>query len=223
MKPIIVVNLKTYPEASGRHALTIARIADALVKETGKQIIVAPPMQDLAAVCAAVSIPVYAQHVDNVKPGNTTGFVPPEGAKASGAKGTLINHSEHRLVHADIEELVQRCRALELVTIICTNNVRVSKAAAMFHPDFVAVEPPELIGGNVSVTDANPEIVSGTVQAIKGVAKEVGILTGAGVKNGKDVAKAIELGTNGVLLASGVAKAKEPKVALLDLLSGIPD
>jgi triosephosphate isomerase len=223
MQPVIVVNLKTYPEASGRNALAIAKIADALAKETGKQIIIAPPQTDLALVCSSVSIPVYSQHVDNVKPGNTTGFVPPEGAKAAGAKGTLINHSEHRLVHADIEELVQRCRALGLVTIVCTNNVSVSKAAAMFHPDFVAVEPPELIGGNVSVTDANPEIVSGTVEAIKSVAKEVGILTGAGVKNGRDVAKAIELGTNGVLLASGVAKAKDPRAALLDLLSGIPD
>jgi triosephosphate isomerase (TIM) len=222
MEPVIVVNLKTYPEASGKNSLAIAKIADDLVRETGKKIIVAPPQQDLALVCSSVSIPVYAQHVDNVKPGNTTGFVPPEGIKASGAKGTLINHSEHRLVHADIEELVERCRALGLVTIICTNNIRVSKAAAMFHPDFVAVEPPELIGGTVSVTDANPEIVSGTVEAIRGVAKGVGILTGAGVKNGRDVAKAIELGTDGVLLASGVAKAKDPKAALLDLLSGIP-
>jgi len=222
MEPVIVVNLKTYLEASGRNSLAIAKVAEVLVKETGKRIIIAPPQQDLALVCSSVSIPVYSQHVDNVKPGNTTGFVPPEGIKASGARGTLINHSEHRLVHADIEELVERCRALGLITIVCTNNIRVSKAAAMFRPDYVAVEPPELIGGNVSVTDANPEIVSGTVEAIKGVAKDIGILTGAGVKNGRDVAKAIELGTDGVLLASGVAKAKDPKAALLDLLSGIP-
>lgn len=222
MEPIIVVNLKTYPEASGRNSLSIAKIAEGIAGETGRKIIIAPPQPDLALVASSVSIPVFSQHVDNVKPGNTTGFVPPEGAKSAGARGTLINHSEHRLLHADIEELVERCKALGMVTIVCTNNVRVSKAAAMFHPDYVAVEPPELIGGNVSVTDANPEIVSGTAHAIKSVAKDVGILTGAGVKNGRDVAKAIELGTDGVLLASGVAKAKDPKAVLLDLASGIP-
>lgn len=223
MERMIVVNLKTYAEASGKNALSIAKIAEAVAGETGRKIIIAPPQPDLSLIASAVSIPVFSQHVDNVKPGNTTGFVPPEGAKAAGARGTIINHSEHRLVHADIEELVERCRALGLVTIICTNNVRVSRAAAMFHPDYVAVEPPELIGGNISVTDANPEIVSSTVAAIRGVAKGVGILTGAGVKNGRDVAKAIELGTDGVLLASGVAKAKDPKAVLLDLTSGIPD
>jgi len=218
MEPIIVVNLKTYPEASGKSALNIAKIAESIVKETGRKIIIAPPQPDLALICSSVSI-----HVDNVKPGNTTGFVPPESAKAAGAKGTIINHSEHRLVHADIEELVERCKALGLVTIVCTNNIRVSRATAMFHPDYVAVEPPELIGGNVSVTDANPEIVSGAAAAIRSVAEGVGILTGAGVKNGRDVAKAIELGTDGVLLASGVAKAKDPKAVLLDLISGITD
>jgi len=223
MEPIIVVNLKTYPEASGKNSLSIAKIAEGIANETGRKIIIAPPQPDLALICASVSIPVFSQHVDNVKPGNTTGFVPPEGAKAAGAQGTLINHSEHRLVHADIEELVERCKVLGLVTIVCTNNVRVSKAAAMFHPDYIAVEPPELIGGNVSVTDANPEIVSGTVEAIRSVAKGIGILTGAGVKNGRDVAKAIELGTDGVLLASGVAKAKDPKAVLMDLASGIKD
>jgi triosephosphate isomerase len=222
MEPIIVVNLKTYPEASGRNSLAIAKIAEGVAKETGRTIIIAPPQPDLALICSSVSIPIFSQHVDNVKPGNTTGFVPPEGAKSAGAKGTLINHSEHRLVHADIEELVERCRALSLTTIVCTNNVRVSKAAAMFHPDYVAIEPPELIGGNVSVTDANPEIVSGTVKAIRSVAEGIGILTGAGVKNRRDVAKAIELGTDGVLLASGVAKAKDPKAVLMDLAAGIP-
>ncbi|MEM2839377.1 MAG: triose-phosphate isomerase [Thermoplasmata archaeon] len=221
MEPIIVVNLKTYVESSGKNALSIARIAESVSKETGRKIIIAPPMPDIALVSSAVSIPVFAQHVDNVKPGSTTGFVPPETIKAAGAKGTLINHSEHRMIHADIDELINRCKALSLVTIVCTNNISVSKAEAVHEPDYIAIEPPELIGGDISVTDANPQIVSGTVSAIRSISKKVGILTGAGVKTGRDVAKAIELGTDGVLLASGVAKAKDPRAVLLDLCSGI--
>ena len=46
-------------------------------------------------------------------------------------------------------------------------------------------------------------------------------LCGAGVKNGADVAKALELGTEGVLLASGVTKADDPIAVLRDLVSHI--
>lgn len=222
MKQIIVVNLKTYAEASGKKAVEIARIAEEVSSETGKQIAIAPPMPDLSAVSAAVSIPVFSEHVDNVPVGSTTGFVPPESAKAAGATGTLINHSEHRLVMADIEALVVRCRTIGMTTVLCTNNISVSRACAALDPDFIAIEPPELIGGDISVTDANPGIVSDAVAVIKEISPKIGILTGAGVKNGRDVAKAIELGTDGVLLASGVAKAKDSKSVLMDLASGLP-
>jgi triosephosphate isomerase len=72
------------------------------------------------------------------------------------------------------------------------------------------------------VTTANPEIVSGAVQRIRAVNPNVGVLCGAGVKSRKDVAKALELGTVGVLLASGVVKAKNPEAALRDLVKGLP-
>ena len=47
------------------------------------------------------------------------------------------------------------------------------------------------------------------------------MLCGAGVKNGRDVAKALELGTDGVLLASGVVKAKDRRSVLMDLVAGL--
>jgi triosephosphate isomerase len=87
--------------------------------------------------------------------------------------------------------------------------------------NFIAVEPPELIGGDISVTKANPEIVSGSVKAVKEVNKNVKVLCGAGIKNGIDVAKAIELGSAGVLLASGVIKSKNKEKVIRDLISDI--
>ena len=86
-------------------------------------------------------------------------------------------------------------------------------------PTFIAVEPPELIGGDVSVTNADPAIVSDTVAVVKSVNPGVRVLCGAGVKNGADVAKAIELGAEGVLLASGVTKAQDVDAVLADLLA----
>lgn len=220
-RPLVAVNFKTYPEASGRRALELAKLCSEVARETGALIVVAPPTPDLALISSAVDIPVFAQHVDDVPSGNTTGHVTVENIIASGAKGTLLNHSEHRIKIAEIHELIERTRKADLVSLVCTNNLGVSKACAAMKPDFVAIEPPELIGGDISVTTANPKIVSDTVSAIRAISSEIGVLCGAGVKNGRDVARAIELGTDGVLLASGVVKAKDQRSVLLDLVSGL--
>ncbi|MBU7044931.1 MAG: triose-phosphate isomerase, partial [Theionarchaea archaeon] len=121
----------------------------------------------------------------------------------------------------DIDWLIKKCHHLNLKTIVCTNNIDVSRASAALHPTYVAVEPPELIGGDISVTTANPDVVAGTVKEIKRIAPDVKVLCGAGVKTGEDVRIAVELGTEGVLLASGVVKAQNPKEALYELVKEV--
>lgn len=218
--PIILINFKIYNEISGAKGLELAKICEKVSKDLGVNISIAPQMIDLAYISEKVTIPVFSQHADNIKPGSGTGKTTLEGVKSSKAVGTLINHSENRLNIADIESLVSRCKNLGLISVVCTNNLAVSKAVAMFNPDFIAVEPPELIGGDISVTDADPEIVKNTVKAIRDISPKVKVLCGAGVKNGKDVRKALELGSEGVLLASGVTKAKNPLEILVDLAKG---
>ena len=218
---MIVVNFKGYLEVAGDKGLDLAKICDVVAQETGRSIVIAPQQVDLALSVKTVNIPVFGQHIDHVKPGSCTGHVTPESLAGAGAMGTLINHSEHRLKLADIDALVQRARALNLKTIVCTNNLAVSKACAPLGPDFIAIEPPELIGGDISVTTADPEIVKHAVAEVKALNPDVGVLCGAGVKTGDDVKMAIEFGTQGVLLASGVTKAADPKSALMDLISGL--
>ncbi|MBU4031618.1 MAG: triose-phosphate isomerase [Candidatus Thermoplasmatota archaeon] len=219
--PLVAINMKTYPESSGPKGMSLTALVREVTEETGRNFAVAPQQCDLALYANSFGIPVFAQHADNVKQGSTTGRVTPEAIKAIGCAGTLINHSEYRISAADVEALVSRCKELGLITIVCTKDAEESRAYAKFNPDFIAVEPPELIGGDISVTTANPQIVSDSVKLVKEVAPEVKVLCGAGVKNGRDVAKAIELGADGVLLASGVVKAKDRKAVLLDLVSGM--
>lgn len=221
LETVIIVNFKTYLESSGAKAVALARICESVSDETGMAIVVAPPMPDLASVVAAVTIPVFSQHADDLKPGSTTGHVALENILASGAKGTLLNHSERRLRISEISSLVGKAKRDGLSTVVCTNDLQVTRACAALEPDFVAIEPPELIGGEVSVTTANPEIVGESVRVAKAAFPGVKVLCGAGVKTGEDASKAIELGTNGVLLASGVVKASDPKRVLLDLAVGI--
>ena len=219
--PVIVLNVKTYAEATGNSALDIAVAMDKIGKETGASMAIAVQAIDISRCVEKISIPVFAEHIDPIKPGSHTGWNLPEAVKAAGAIGTLINHSEHQLKLADIDVCITRAKELSLDHIVCSNNVSTSKAIASLSPNFVAVEPPELIGGDISVTTADPGIVSDSVESVKAVDKGVKILCGAGVKNGKDVSKAIELGAEGVLLASGVVKAKDREGVLRDLASGI--
>jgi triosephosphate isomerase len=106
-----------------------------------------------------------------------------------------------------------------MVSVVCSNNVSTSAAAAALNPDFVAIEPPELIGSGVSVSKANPEIITKSVEAVSGVNPGIKVLTGAGIQSGECVKIAVDLGTDGVLLASSVVKAADPAVVLRDLVS----
>lgn len=219
--PVIVLNVKTYAEATGNKALDIAMLMDKISQEMNASMAVAVQATDITVCVEKVNMPVFAEHIDPIKPGSHTGWTLPEAVKSAGAKGTLINHSEHRLKLEDIDVCVTRAKELNLDHIVCSTDVATSKTIAAFSPNFIAVEPPELIGGDISVTTADPGIVSGTVEAVKDIDKNVKILCGAGVKNGKDVSKAIELGADGVLLASGIVKAKDKESVIRDLASGL--
>ncbi len=220
-KPLIVLNFKTYAESMGEKAVRMAKFCEEVSIESGIDIIACPQIPDIYRVANAVKIPVFAQHIDAAGAGSYTGHITAECVRSAGAKGTLINHSERRLLLSEIDAALQSAKKAGLTTIVCTNNIAVTSAAAALSPDFVAIEPPELIGSGNPVSKANPEIVSGSVSAVKKINPGVKVLCGAGISTGDDVAAAIELGTEGVLLASGVIKAKDPKAALFDLVKKI--
>ncbi|TFG09324.1 triose-phosphate isomerase [Candidatus Thorarchaeota archaeon] len=219
--PVIAINFKTYPQATGEKAVLLAQDCEKVAKEYDVSIVVAPQTPDLYRVSRAVDIPVFAQHMDPGEPGRYTGHVIGETLVESGCSGTLLNHSENRMQLADIEASIRKAEDLQLYTIVCTNNPMVSVAAASLEPSAVAVEPPELIGTGISVSDAQPEIITGTVEKIRKVNEDVVILCGAGISTGKDVESAIELGSQGVLLASAVAKSDDPVKVLKGLIEPI--
>ena len=219
--PFILINMKTYRESIGPHAHQIASMAQAVSADSGVMIGLAPSYLDIHPISRHYEVPVFAQHVDGIEPGAHTGTITAEALKVAGAKGSLVNHSERRLTLADIEAAVSALRTARMVSVVCTNNEATSAAAAALLPDYVAVEPPELIGSGVSVAKANPGIIKNTVEAVRKVNPDVKILTGAGIQCGECVKTAIDLGTDGVLLASGVIKAKDPEAVLRDLVSKI--
>lgn len=212
--PLIIVNFKCFPEATGRKALDLAQSAEEISLERDVNIIVAPQAIDLKTIVEHVSIPVFAQHFDSVSPGSFTGHITAESLKEAGVSGVIINHSEKPLSFREVRSAICRAGEVGLIALACSDTTSESVATAKLWPDLVAVEPPELIGGGVSVSKARPDVVRRTVDRIRKVNRDVVILCGAGISSGNDVSSAIALGTEGVLVATGVVKAKNQRKAL---------
>lgn len=215
--PIILLNLKTYEQSMGQKSIDFARIAESVYEKTGISIAIAPQIIDIAALTVSSETPVFSQHIDPVYYGKYTGHVLPEAVAEAGAIGTLLNHSERQIPLEQIEESIKRAREVDLMTVVCVDTVETAKKVALLNPDAIAIEPPELIGSGISVSTAQPEIVSGAVEAVHTINPDVKVLCGAGITNGEDASAALDLGAKGILVASGVVKAEDPYKALLEL------
>ena len=215
----MVVNLKTYESAHGASAEALAEAMASV--HTDVRLVAAVSAFDLAAVVAAApDLEVWCQHLDPIEFGSFTGWLHPATAVERGASGTLINHAEHKVSIEHVAMLLDQVPE-GFTVCACAADIEEARALSALQPDYVAIEPPELIGGDVSVTSADPEIIRATAAAVREISEQVGILCGAGVKSGADVAAAIELGTTGVLLASGVTQAEDPAAVVSDLVSAL--
>jgi triosephosphate isomerase len=204
---MFIINCKNYEEIAGDKIIELVKIAEKISKKYKIKIAVAPP-QHLVGLVSKSSIPILSQHVDVSNIGSTTGFVVPELLKKSGVSGSLINHSEHRISSKDITFLVSKLRSLKMISILCVKDVAEAKKYSKLNPDYIAIEPPELIGSGKAVSKEKPDLIIRAVNAVKNSSSKTKLLCGAGIVSGEDVLKASELGSQGILVASGIIKAK---------------
>jgi len=202
-----IINFKTY-----KYGEDVLKLANA-VEDVDKSIIVGLQISDISLVSNNTELKVYSQHVDPVVPGRETGFITPESVKASGAIGTFLNHSEHPLDFEVIEKTVKRCKEIGLKTAVFASSIEDSKKIEKLNPDYLIYEPPELVGGDVSVSSSKPEM-------IEKMNEEVGMdfLVGAGIKTKEDVETAIKLGSKGIAISSAITKAENPKEEIRKLI-----
>jgi triosephosphate isomerase (TIM) len=215
MRPIVIVNFKTYPQATGEKAVKLAQLCADVAKTHRVDMRVAVQMTDIALVAKAVDIPVYAQHTDAVAPGKTTGWVTAQALKAAGASGTLLNHAEHRTSTQNIRFTTPYLRKAKLdIVVIAESLHKLQEFEQHVDADLFVIEPPELIAGEVSVSMARPDIVGHAVHSTKKP-----LLVGAGVRDYEDLSMALELGAKGVMLASHIVPVRDQRRALLKLLT----
>lgn len=215
--PILITNFKTYESAMGIKALELAKLHEEIAQEYGVNFAVCPQAVDIWMVASQVKIPVLAHHFDAVGSGQFTGHIIPEALKAAGADGSLLNHAEKRLPLAMIAESLNRARELGFYTLVCARDLKEAREIAALKPDAVAIEPPELIGGDVAVSTAAPEVIERAVKELKNVP----LIVGAGVKTAEDIKIALKLGAKGVLVASGVTRAADPRKVLTEFAQAL--
>jgi triosephosphate isomerase len=219
-KPFIMLNFKTYKESTGDNAVKLAKIAEKAALKTGLNFIVCVQAIDLQAVASQVKIPVYAQHIDNAIIGKSTGAIVAENILDMNIHGSLLNHSEKRIDMKEMAKTVLKLRELDMKSIVCAKDHKEAKKIAslkIVRPDFIAVEPPELIGGETSVSQAKPEVIEKTVQECQGLS----VIVGAGIKDNNDMKIALKYGAKGVLLASHFVLSKDPEKFLIELIKDI--
>jgi triosephosphate isomerase len=175
----------------------------------------------VALVASRVTIPVFSQTVGSETGDKTTGAFLPEAVKAAGAKGTLLNHSESTRHLWELRRLVPRLRGLSLAICLCAGTASQAVTLAQLDPDYIAIEPPELIGSGVAVSIARPELVSRTVSKVKDTGFRGKVLCGAGIVSGEDVERAVELGAEGVLVSSSVVRARDWESKIVELADSL--
>ncbi|MFA4891621.1 MAG: triose-phosphate isomerase, partial [Candidatus Gracilibacteria bacterium] len=186
---MIIVNFKDYDEATGENAKKLAKIFEKVAVETGAEVAVAVHPTDLRAVVAEVTqIPVFSQSGDSYtrevgsgasagQPKKTqTGRMTPNIIKKIGAKGILVNHAENPRSNEEIRSIIEDFKAEcpEIKIVVCAESVERAQgivgicgagSGARAPADFIAIEPPDMIGGDVSVT-TKPEVIKDAVEKI---------------------------------------------------------
>lgn len=215
----LIINFKNYLEISGDRALALTEDAERVSEQTDTEIIISPPQVLLAWLTKNTKLGVIAQHVDVQQPGPSTGFSIPEILKDVGGAGSLINHSEHPINQEIIRDLIPRLRSLGLLSIVCAKNLSQLKDYSSMSPDYIAIEPPELIGTKKSIATEKPSLIVDSFQHLKLVASRSQLICGAGINSPEDIRTAVKLGSKGILAASSVIKSKNWYEKIYELAS----
>ena len=212
--PFFEIGPKNY--LYGEQIIELAMTADAAAEEYDIRVIFTTPYADIRSVAQRTKhLYVFAPHMDAIPIGRGLADVLPESVKAAGAVGVMLNHSERPLSASVLCATIERARQLGMMTIACADTIRESKAVAQMGPDMMVVEPVELIGTGEA---CGMEYVKASIDAVRSIDSDIGILVGGGVANGEDVYNIIMAGADATGSSSGIAKAADPGAVAREML-----
>ena len=195
MKPVIrtpyfEVGTKNY--VYGDKLLEYARAADAAAEKYDIDVLFICPALEVRRVAENTKhLFVLATYMDTLRPGRGCADILPEGLKAAGAVGVMINHCE-KPMSLPLDE---------------------AKAIAQLHPDIINPEPSEIIGGGKGASPM--AYVRDSIKVIKEIDPNIMVEQAAGITCGQEVYDFIMAGSEAAGAASGIMNAADP-IAMID-------
>lgn len=209
---MLIINFKTYKEATGKNALLLAQIAQKVGEQVGINFVIVPQPADIYQIKKTTGIEIWAQYFDPIDPGRHTGWLSPYSLFQVGATGVLINHSEHRLSLEEIEKRVHYAKKYGFTSLVLTDSVEEAKKINLMEPDYIGYEKEELIAGPVSIIDVEGARIEEILDQI-----DRPLIIGSGINDADDIKASLRIGAKGVILASAVVKAQNIEEKLTEL------
>lgn len=211
--PYFEIGTKNY--IYGDTVLEYAKAADAAAEKYDIDVLFITPAVEIRRVVENTRrLIVLAPYMDTLRPGRGMADILPEGLKAAGAKGVVINHCEKPMSLPAMKATIDRARELDFLVFACADTVDEAKAIAQLHPDIINPEPTELIGGaGGSVSDMG--YVREMLREIKAIDPNIMVEQAAGITNGQQVYDFIMAGSEAAGAASGIMNAADP-IGMID-------
>lgn len=217
--PLLIVNPKAY--LFGAELTRLARLTDELAGAFRIATIFTAQHADLRLLSdQTLDLTITAQHMDPIVPGRGMGHVLPESLVDAGARAVILNHAEHPLSLAQLDDTMVRAREVGLSTIVCADSEAQCRAIAHLGPDAMICEPTAAIGtGEMDTGD----YVERTTQAVKSVDPSILVIQAAGVSSGADVARVLSQGADGSGGTSGIIKHPDQRAILTEMYTALRD
>jgi triosephosphate isomerase len=214
---MIIVNFKIYKETFGDGAIKLANICIKVSQESGVRIIITACALDAVRIKQETGAEVWLQNIDEYMEGKHTGWVSAEQAMSLGIKGSLLNHSEHKIPKGKALTIIKnRPQGFEICLCAGTTG-QIEDWGVKGRPGWILYEPPELIASaEKSVASEEPKVIKNAVD----LCKDIPLVVGAGVKNKADVEVSLKMGAKAICLSSAFVLGANPEELLRDLASG---
>jgi len=210
--PYFEVGTKNY--VWGDKLLEYAKAADEAAEKYDIDVLfICPPIEVRRVAENTKNLFVFSTYMDTLRPGRGCADILPEGLKAAGAVGVMVNHCEKPMSLPQIKATIDRARELDMYVFACADTLDEAKAMAELHPDIINPEPSEIIGGG---NGASPmSYVRESIRVIKEIDPDIMVEQAAGITSGKEVYDFIMAGSEAAGAASGIMKAADP-IAMID-------
>lgn len=211
--PYFEIGIKNY--VYGDTVLAYAKAADAAAEKYDIDVLFIAPATEIRRIAENTKhLIILAPYMDTLRPGRGMADILPEGLKAAGAQGVVVNHCEKPMSLPAIKKTIDRARELDFLVFACADTIDEAKAIAQLHPDIINPEPTELIGGSGGgVSDMG--YVMQAISAIKAIDPNIMVEQAAGITNGQQVYAFIMAGSEAAGAASGIMNALDP-IAMID-------